>query len=621
MTWTERALIPGALATACIAVYWYALTSWLFLDDFAWIQLPLGVHSAHDLWIALFEPRAQGTVRVLSERLPFLVSGSLFGVHVWPFRLLTFGTQFVNLALVASIGRRLGGSTLAGAAAACFWLFSEALATPMAWASGYNEILWAFVLLLSFRWLLKYIDTGDSRYWKAQWVLYLLGFGVLELNVMYPAVVLLYLWLFAREHVRKGLWLIVPALLFSAIYYAIVPSTADPTYRMYFDSDLVRSFYRLLSRSVGPIRLGEIGYPQWTTFGIGATAAIASGLLCFAVFRILRRDRLPLFLLGWFVITIAPLVPLKNQVVDYYPAVPSIGLALLGGYAFASAWKSGLAPRIIAIVLAVLYCGGNCAEIREETKWRRDNSRRLQAVLRGAERIHRMKPRTTVLLDGVDWDLFAAGFGDRPFRLFGMPEVYILPETMESLQKQPPPLRNLDLYQISEKDAHVLLARGEAIALSLGNVAVFDTTDRYQAVYQKRPLGEFSRVNAGDPAKASNLGGDWYAIENGFRWMGRSATVRLAGPESKGQHLAISGFAPRLVLASGPLHLSVSVDGSPVGQALIENAEAQFGAEFALPDRVVGKAAITVGLSLDRTTSLPSDARQLGVIFGQLAIR
>jgi hypothetical protein len=179
---------------------------------------------------------------------------------------------------------------------------------------------------------------------------------------------------------------------------------------------------------------------------------------------------------------------------------------------------------------------------------------------------------------------------------------------MESLQKQSP-LRNLDSYQISEQDAHRLLARGDAIAVSVGSGKVFDTTEQYRAVYREQPLGELSRVNAGDPAHASNLGRDWYGIENGFRWMGRNATVRLAGPQGRGQHLAISGFGPRLALASGPLHLSVSVDGAPVGRILIENAEAQFAGEFPLPDNSVGKAAITVSLSLDRTVTVPGDIR------------
>src|SRR5205807_3724492 len=134
-----------------------------------WLMLPRTIHSGRDVWEALFTARAQGTVRVLSERVPFLVFPALFGIHVWPFRILTFATEFANLALVAAIGRRLTGSALAGAAAAVFWLLCEPLATPMAWAAAYNEILWAFLLLLSFYFLLRYAESGERRYLAGQW--------------------------------------------------------------------------------------------------------------------------------------------------------------------------------------------------------------------------------------------------------------------------------------------------------------------------------------------------------------------------------------------------------------------------------------------------------------------
>jgi hypothetical protein len=629
MSIARRAALPAALALACVLVYWHALLSWFFLDDFAWLGLPLGIHSAQDVLVALFMPRAQGTVRVLSERLPFLIFGSLFGIHTWPFRVLTFGTQFANLALVASIGRRLTGSALAGAAAALFWLLCEPLASPMAWGAGYNEILWAFLLLLSFHCLLRFAESGQTKYWTAQWVAYLLGFGALELNVVYPALALLYVALFARKLVPKVLWLFLPALVFTAIHYLIVPEMTETTYRMYFDRDMFGTFLQLLSWALGPVRMGERGYPRWTQFGIGVTVAIGAALLIFAVRRLLARDRLVLFLIGWFVIIIAPLVPLKNHVTDYYPAVPGIGLAWLGGYAFASAFghapsRSRLGVKLrpyvetFAVLLALFYVGSNYAEIRAETRWRRVHSRRLQAVLRRAEAIHRSKPGTTVLLDGVDWELFSAGLSDSPFRLFGMPRVYIMPATMDALRRDPTPLRNLELYRISEQDAQVLLAAGDGLGLSIGNDgSVYDTTERYRAIYKNRPL---SRVNAGNPLEASDLGGEWYGIENGFRWMGRSATVRLAGPQAKGEQLTIHGSAPKPVLSAGPLHLSVSADGSSLGRFSIENPD-QFTASFPLPDACVGKTAITVALSLDRTLAQPGDLRKLGLIFGEFEIK
>src|SRR5579884_3858923 len=96
-----RAAYYGLPMVACVVVYWYALRAWFTMDDFAWLGLRLEVHSLRDLVRALFEPQAQGTVRVLSERLYFLVLSSLFGMHALPYRIVVFATQLANLALIS----------------------------------------------------------------------------------------------------------------------------------------------------------------------------------------------------------------------------------------------------------------------------------------------------------------------------------------------------------------------------------------------------------------------------------------------------------------------------------------------------------------------------------------
>ena len=48
-------------------------------------------------------------------------------------------------------------------------------------------------------------------------------------------------------------------------------------------------------------------------------------------------DRLPLFFLAWFAILIAPVLPLSDHLSEYYPFLPSIGLAMWGGWALALA--------------------------------------------------------------------------------------------------------------------------------------------------------------------------------------------------------------------------------------------------------------------------------------------
>ena len=83
------------------------LWCWFHRDDFPLlllVQLP-----DHQFWPQLWEPRAQGTFRPLSERLFFYYFYHWFGLNAFPYRLLAFATLIVNLWLVAIVTRRLTG--------------------------------------------------------------------------------------------------------------------------------------------------------------------------------------------------------------------------------------------------------------------------------------------------------------------------------------------------------------------------------------------------------------------------------------------------------------------------------------------------------------------------------
>jgi len=57
----------------------------------------------------------------------------------------------------------------------------------MTWSAVYNQVLCGLFLLLAFYFLLRYIETDRALFNLAQWIVFLLGFGALEINVMYPA--------------------------------------------------------------------------------------------------------------------------------------------------------------------------------------------------------------------------------------------------------------------------------------------------------------------------------------------------------------------------------------------------------------------------------------------------
>ena len=150
------------------------------------------VHSFRDVIHTLFAPAAQGTIRPWSERGFFLLFESIFGLDSLPFRICVFVTMAANLTLVAWITRRITGSPAAGAFAAMLWTANAALVTVMSWNSSYNEALCSFVSARALALFIRYVETGRPAWWWWQLVVFTLGFGALEINVVYPALAAAY---------------------------------------------------------------------------------------------------------------------------------------------------------------------------------------------------------------------------------------------------------------------------------------------------------------------------------------------------------------------------------------------------------------------------------------------
>src|SRR5690606_30164195 len=125
-----------------------------------------------------------------------------FGFDAFPFRLLVFGTQTVNLWLFVAVARRLSGSLAVGGVAACLWATHHGLAATMSWSSAYNQALCSFFLLVSFWLFLRFAESGRTSLYALQWITFLVGFGALESIVVYPALVIVWCMLFRRDRLR-----------------------------------------------------------------------------------------------------------------------------------------------------------------------------------------------------------------------------------------------------------------------------------------------------------------------------------------------------------------------------------------------------------------------------------
>ncbi|MBV8819538.1 MAG: glycosyltransferase family 39 protein [Acidobacteriaceae bacterium] len=594
----------------CVLVHWIAVRTWFWGDDFAWLGLPLEAHGFRDWLDVLFGPRAQGTVRTLSERVYFLVCTDLFGINAAPFRIWAFLTQFANLYLLSRIAQHITGSSVAGLLAPLLWCLNAGLAVAMAWSSAYNEICCSFFLLLAFWLLLRYFDTGRREYWIWQWVAFLLGFGALELIVMYPAIASLYAWLWQRRQLRRTVWLFVPSAAFTVAHFTLVPKSADPHYAMHFTAVVFVNLWHYWGFAVGAYRADVVDWrPLWLglSFSVACLAAVA--------YLAIKQFRITAFCAGWFVLLLLPVLPLTNHFTEYYLTMPAIGLAVLGAFAIVEYPKAAVPLILLGAVLSV-------SDLRVTEFFNFERARRMKRVVTGLEEQRSIYEGKEVIMTGVDNDTFWSGFADDPFRLIGIPEIVLAPGTEKSIDAHPE-WGGIQKFVTPLEPALQAIKQNRAVVFALSDDGrVHEITRRYQIIAASQFLAEHrEKVDVGDPLYASRLGPGWYNAENGFRWMGKSASVQIGGPTEKGATLIVTGYCPAAVLAQGPVVLTVLAESHKLGAATLTHPDQKFELTFAVPDVLTGKYMINVAVEVNRTTRAGSDPRPLGLIFGTFRMK
>jgi hypothetical protein len=611
-------LIPPLL---CLALYWRGFTAWFRADDFAWLGTGLYIQNFHDFLIAIFAPMAQGTIRPLSERAFFMAGFSLFGLDALPFKIVIFATQFANLALVASIGERLSGLRWAGFFAAVFWVLNGAGIEPLGWSCVYNQVLCGFFLLLAFHFLLRYEETGERRYYWFQWAPFLLGFGALELNVVYPAIAAAYL-LLRGKHKRSGLAEVLPmfaiSIVYALVHYAVAPVQAASGYAMHFTGAMFRTLGRYWTWSVGPTFLyTPFALPKWV-LPVGI-AVVSAGLLGFLAWKLRAGARIALFGLAWYLALLAPVLPLRDHQTEYYVFLPVIGLCWLGGWAAVSGWRTGFRGRAAAVTLAAVYALMMVPGLLATSAWNHDITMRVRNLVEGVAGVHERFPAKSILLEGVDTTLFWNGVLDRPFRLFGLDHIYLAPGSEKRIDAHPD-LGNIGDYILPAAVVTQALKREELVVYDVRGPRLRNITEVYAALPHDSgalPL----RVDAASPLTSYLLGPEWYPSDGDHRWMPRRASVRMGAPTANGQKLYLRGGCPDEQLKEGPLPVTVEVEGVKLPPAVIRPGENAFELAFPLPDSVVGKPEMHVTVEVGRIFRPASDPRDLGLVFGAFEVR
>ena len=324
------------------------------------------------------------------------------------------------------------------------WTTSFGVAVPLIWSSAYNQILCSALLLAALYARARLLESGEGRWRVAEWVAYLVGFGALEVTVVYPLAALLYTSSVARKKDRAAWALLVPAAIFGAIHWLAIARPAGEIYRVAVDGRIAGTALTYVKNALGPD-----GFPlRW---------AIGAALLAFLLCRLWRRDSGVVFPAAWFALFLAPVLPLPNHILYYELTIPLIGMAWLSGWALEWAWSAGGLARALAIGLAAAFAAGSLPQINMDTAEWLARTSRMRIVVRRAQAVAAEHPGAALIFKGVDQELFDTGFEEEPFRLFGVTRVYLAPGTEE--------LRGGERFQISAGDAARLIESGQGIAV------------------------------------------------------------------------------------------------------------------------------------------------------------
>ena len=360
----------------------------------------------------------------------------------------------------------------------------------------------------------------------AHWTAFVLGLGALEINVVYPALAALYVLFHARPFLKKILPMFAVSLAAVLAHFYFAPPPHAGVYAPRVDSAIGTTLWTYWRWVLGPM-------PE------PAAALVAASLIALIGWGLRRGESTALLGAGWFVFPLLPYLPLPDHKMDYYLAVPSIGIAIVGAYAMGSLRKFGVAGRIATALVILVYAGTSVQASWTVTRWQHARAERVEDLVLGVEEIHQAAKGKIILLDGIDSDLFWSGVADLPFRAKSIPGVYLAPGSEARIQAAPDLLSK---YVLPQAIARRALAANGAVVYRFDGQMLHNETAHAGALWTE---DEPRFVNIGDPVFGDYLGAGWREAADGCRRMDRAGTLRIAAPRGSGESLYLGVFETR----------------------------------------------------------------------------
>lgn len=419
-----------AWAIACLIgflTYWPAVHAWFQRDDFHWLTLPLLAKQGIPLQELLFKPMAQGTVRVLSERVYFLLLGAIADLSPLPFRICAFAVYGLLVWLVMRLGQRLSSSWLGGCVAAIVFAVSASNAPLLSWSSPFNQLLFGAFLVSGTLFLMRWLDFRRTSDCVFVWLAFAGGLLSNELMVVFPVIAFSLTFLVYRRVPRMIALMGLVSVLFALWHLVVISHDSSGPYRAEFGSMMAKPLlvYWYWSLGFGWLfhfqLIGRIGSLLATV----ALSTVFLGLIAVAVKN--GRSRHILFAATWFPIVIFPLTPFTRHVTDYYPAIPFIGVALLAGcvasyFVYEANVPGGSALTLLWCAIVVI---ANMMSGREIVAWYGAQSHMARQFVEALQGVGLSHSEGCIVIREFDPQIYRAAIHDRPWHLIGMDRVYL----------------------------------------------------------------------------------------------------------------------------------------------------------------------------------------------------
>ena len=426
-----------------------------------------------------------------------------FGFDAFPYRVLVFATQIVNLWLLAAVTNRLTRNRLAGLSAASLWGVHHGLASSMTWTSAYNQVLCAFFLLLSFLLFLRFAESGRKRYYAAQWITFAFGLGSLETMVVYPLVLIVYALMADKRRRRHAAAMLPGSIVFASVRLSAAPLPSEGVYQTDFTS-LAAGFWHYTQRALAADEPA------------GLAVAMALGAVAFAAYQAWRGAVLGVFLPAWFAITLGPYLLLPDHRSDYYLVLPGMGITMLAGWAVSLAFGRGSrspfglslpaaaenkqsrtsddddrprrtatmsarAPLNVFRIGVALFIGSfvfaSAVRADREVSYFQPLSLAVKQLLSDTSRVRAENPRKTILLTNVPEMVFNLSMAHDALRAVGVYEVYLTPD--HQISRWAHYAHPMDKYFLPASETLVALERQSAVVYDASGPRLVDITAQY----------------------------------------------------------------------------------------------------------------------------------------------